>query len=87
MLKLSVTMKVIHVDPRTSKKLGQIDLPTPNPTSVAFGGPNLDVLYVTTATYGLSEDDIKKDPTAGHLYQVTNIGARGLPAFTYKGPV
>lgn len=75
------------MDPRSGKKLGQIKLPTPIPTSVCFGGPNLDILYVTTAKVTLSEEQIQKDPTAGHLYQVTNTGSRGLPAFTYKGPV
>jgi len=43
--------KVLHVDPKTGKKIGQIEFPTCTPTSVAFGGPNLDVLYVTSGDF------------------------------------
>lgn len=53
----------------------EIEIPTQLVTAVAFGGPNLDVLYVTTASLDLAEpltDD------AGHLFKVTGLGAKGL---------
>lgn len=40
-------------------------------TSVAFGGPNLDILFVTTASRG--EHPLQ----AGHLYQITGLGSVG----------
>lgn len=43
-------------------------------TSVAFGGPNLDILFVTTASRG------EQPPQAGHLYQITGLNTTGLPA-------
>lgn len=43
-------------------------------TSVAFGGPNLDILFVTTASRG------EQPPQAGHLYQITGLNTIGLPA-------
>jgi len=80
--------KVVHIDPKVGKKIGQLDFPTTNITSVAFGGPNLDILYATSAKHFLSEAELASQPSAGALFQVTNVGARGLAAgFNYRGPV
>jgi sugar lactone lactonase YvrE len=50
---------------------GQIDriieLPVQRPTSCAFGGPDLDVLYVTTATQRLTPEELANQPLAGAL--------------------
>ncbi len=50
---------------------GQIDrqhlLPVSNPTSLAFGGPDLDILFVTTAWFGINEAQIEGQPFAGSL--------------------
>lgn len=48
-------------------------VPAKQVTSVAFGGPNLDILFVTTA----ARDGVHP-PTAGHLYQITGLNARGF---------
>lgn len=45
-------------------------------TSAAFGGPNLDILYVTTAA---TTRDGEQSPQAGQLFQVTGLGVKGLP--------
>jgi len=80
--------KVIHVDPKVSKKIGQIDFPTKNMTSVAFGGPNLDILYATSAEHFLSAEELAAQPGAGALFEITNVGAKGLSAgFNYRGPI
>ena len=36
-------------DPETGKQIGKVEVQAPNVTSCAFGGPELDVLYITTA--------------------------------------
>ena len=78
----------MHIDPVAGKKIGQIDFPTTNMTSVAFGGPNLDILYATSAEHFLSKEDLAAQPDAGALFEVTNIGVKGLAAgFNYKGPI
>jgi sugar lactone lactonase YvrE len=55
-----------------------LDLPVPTAqvTKVAFGGPDLTTLYITTAAIGR---DREIDPFAGDLLAV-NVGIRGLPA-------
>ncbi|HWI38192.1 MAG TPA: SMP-30/gluconolactonase/LRE family protein, partial [Burkholderiales bacterium] len=47
-----------------------IGLPVQRPTMCAFGGDNLDVLYVTSATYPLSETALAKQPLAGSLFSI-----------------
>lgn len=60
----------------TGKILLEIDIPAKQVTSVAFGGPNMDILYVTTAA---TTRDTEQPPLAGHLFAVTGLGVKGLP--------
>ena len=56
-------------DPSSGELLGKISLPCAQVTSVAFGGSNLDKLYITTASCGISDDDLRtKQPQAGKLF-------------------
>ena len=61
-----------------------IPIPTHRPTCCAFGGPNLDVLYVTTASQQMSAEDLAQQPLAGALLAV-DVGVRGLvePRFVH----
>jgi D-xylonolactonase len=54
----------------------RIPLPVERVSSVAFGGPDLDVLYVTTAAGApdTTDDD-------GTLYRITGMGTRGRPEY------
>ncbi len=56
-----------------------IALPTPQITSCAFAGPDLDRLFVTSAAVGRAED-----PLAGRLFEV-NPRARGLTPCSFAG--
>ncbi len=55
----------------------QLDLPVSQPTCVAFGGPNLDCLIVTSATDQLSAEQAASQPEAGHVF-VYKTPAKGL---------
>ncbi|OXA63830.1 Regucalcin [Folsomia candida] len=79
---------VIHVDPTAGKKLGQLDFPTKNMTSVAFGGPELGILYATSAEHFLSKEELEAQSGAGALFEVRGLGVKGLGAgMEYKGVV
>jgi sugar lactone lactonase YvrE len=54
-----------------------LDMPVMNPTCVAFGGKNLDVLYVTTARYLMTPEQIEAEPLSGGLFAV-QAGVKGL---------
>jgi L-arabinonolactonase len=45
-----------------------IKLPVTQPSCVAFGGDNLDLLFVTTARQGLRSAELAKQPYAGNLF-------------------
>ena len=61
-----------------------IHLPTPNVTCCTFGGPQLDALYITTARYLLSPQQVGRYPLAGSLF-VCQPGAVGLPTPYFAG--
>lgn len=62
----------------------RLEMPSPYLTSVAFGGPDLDVLYVTCvnpARFPAGSPAIAPDfpgAEAGHLYRVSGLGVRGV---------
>ncbi|MGJ8637863.1 MAG: SMP-30/gluconolactonase/LRE family protein [Opitutaceae bacterium] len=71
---------VVCFDPLNDKQLQRVDLPCIETTACAFGGKDLDRLFVTTGIKpGLDEDD------AGKLFVVDGLGVKGVPAFAYKG--
>lgn len=55
-----------------------IEVPCRNPTCVAFGGRDLDTLYITTSRLTLSPEEVRKQPLAGALLAV-RPGVTGLP--------
>lgn len=61
-----------------------VRLPVPRPTSVAFGGRNLDVLYVTTARVRLDPDALAAAPLSGSIFEI-KAGVRGTPVALFAG--
>lgn len=56
-----------------------VRVPTPQVTSLTFGGPDLGTLYVTTAREHMSPAEAAANPRAGDLF-ACRPGARGVPA-------
>ncbi|MEC8405058.1 MAG: SMP-30/gluconolactonase/LRE family protein, partial [Verrucomicrobiota bacterium] len=71
---------VVRFNPYTGAKLQQVDLPCLETTACAFGGAELDRLFVTT---GVHKTLTEKD--AGKVFVLDGIGVQGIPAFAYKG--
>ncbi|ASG24722.1 SMP-30/gluconolactonase/LRE family protein [Nitrospirillum viridazoti] len=65
---------------------GVIPVPTARVSCVAFGGPDLTLLFVTTAREGMTAAEIAADPDAGTLfvYDIGIIGTRGLVDSAFK---
>jgi sugar lactone lactonase YvrE len=61
-----------------------VEMPVQRPTSCVFGGSDLRQLYVTTATTGLSEADLARQPLAGSVL-VLDAGVSGLPEPLFAG--
>lgn len=62
----------------------RITMPVSLPSSVMFGGPDLDVLYVTSISD--SGNRTSDDALAGALFAITGLGVRGIaePRFNYS---
>lgn len=62
-----------------------IDMPVKKVTSVMFGGPDLDVLYVTS----MAKPPLPRFPDDGQLrgalFAITGLGIRGLPEARFAG--
>lgn len=54
------------------------------PTSVAFGGPDLSQLYVTTASQELDREALADQPNAGRVLRL-QPGTSGLPVGVFPG--
>ncbi len=69
--------------------MGRLDqiirLPVSHPTMCNFGGPNLDILYVTSGTVFLSEEEKARQPLAGSVFAVHGLGVRGVPEPFFGG--
>jgi L-arabinonolactonase len=61
-----------------------VEIPVLNPTCVTFGGPDLDMLYITTARYLMTPAQIAAEPQAGALF-ACKPGVRGLPDAKFAG--
>jgi L-arabinonolactonase len=69
--------KVAVLDP-AGARLGVVPVAASQPTCVAFGGPDLDILAVTSARTDLSADELARQPDAGALF-LYRVNAVGLP--------
>jgi sugar lactone lactonase YvrE len=69
--------EVWRLDPDTGATTAVVSVPTPYPTSCAFGGPELSTLYVTTA-------DHEHPPGGGFLY-AAEVPGRGRDPHRFAG--
>lgn len=64
------------------KALGRVNLPVQRPTCPTFGGPDLSTLYVTTASVGLSQQEIQQGFYAGDVFAIA-APTPGLPTYPF----
>jgi len=60
-----------------------LDVPVKQPSCVAFGGPDLETLFVTSAKQGMTDKELAEDPLAGHLL-IYQTSVQGLPECEYQ---
>ena len=61
-----------------------IELPAPHTTSLAFVGPDLDQLLITTARGELSAEEQAAHPQSGSLF-LARPGCTGIPTYPWSG--
>jgi xylono-1,5-lactonase len=68
----------------SGKCLRTVRLPVGQPSSCAFGGRDLDQLFVTSAREDLSDSDLAKQPSAGGLFML-EVGVKGIAEMPFGG--
>ncbi|MDW5287233.1 SMP-30/gluconolactonase/LRE family protein [Formosa sp. PL04] len=68
---------VLRFNPVTGKLMGKVEVPAHNITSCAFGGENLETLFITTARVDMTADELVKYPLSGSVFKV-NPGVKGV---------
>ena len=62
-----------------------IDMPCERPSRPWFGGPNLDILYVTSIGANQTPGTEQRQPHAGGLFAVHGLGIKGLAQPRFAG--
>nr|AUN37891.1 gluconolactonase [uncultured bacterium] len=68
---------VNRYNPLTGEIIGVVYLDAPNVTSCAFGGNNMEQLFITTARVGLDEEQLQQYPDSGSLF-IVDVGIKGM---------
>ncbi len=68
----------------SGQKIAEYEMPVSNITSCTFVGENLDAIVFTTAKVGLSEQQLKQEPTAGGLF-IAKANAFGMQVHAFAG--
>jgi len=71
-------------DPDSAAELARVMLPTAHITNVAFGGPDMTTLFISSAKHELSADQRAAQPLAGALFAV-ETDALGVAAHRFAG--
>ena len=63
----------------SGRVLKTLVVPAPNVTNIAFGGPGLNDLYITSARLRLADDALAQSPRSGGLFVARGVGPGRLP--------
>lgn len=74
---------VIRISP-DGEVVGRVDVPAPHTSCPVFAGPDLDTLVITTATEGLTAEQLAQFPLSGRLFTV-KTGHRGNHPHLWAG--
>jgi len=61
---------VARYNPNTGALIRKIEVPAHNVTACAFGGENLDILFITTASVDMTPEEQKALPLSGSVFKV-----------------
>lgn len=76
--------RVCRLHPQSGEILSTVHLPVPAITACAFGDPDLDTLYITSAAQDLTPEEIAAAPQDGNLFSL-KTDVRGVPSDRFGG--
>ena len=68
-------------NPETGKVVDKIEVPAPNVTSCAFGGPDGKQLLITTARENMTAEKLSEFPQSGSVFSA-GMPVKGAPVFS-----
>lgn len=77
---------IANYNPKTGKLIQKIKVPAHNVTSCAFGGKNLDVLYITTSSLDMTDEEKAQYPLAGSIFKI-KLNTKGVQSDFFKQPI
>lgn len=77
---------IANYNPQTGKLIQKIKVPAHNVTSCAFGGEDLDILYITTASLDMTDAEKEQYPMAGSLFKI-KLNTKGVHSTFFKKPI
>jgi sugar lactone lactonase YvrE len=69
-------------NPNTGEMLQFIEVPAHNVSSCAFGGENLETLYITSARLDMTDEELKAKPNSGGVFKVVP-GVKGIKSYFF----
>lgn len=69
--------QVVRLNPTSGEIEAVVEVPAQNVTSCAFGGRELNELFITTARVGTAQEKLEQLPLAGSLFRA-KVGVRGV---------
>jgi sugar lactone lactonase YvrE len=73
---------VYRWNPLTGTLLDKIEVPVPQVSSCAFGGPEMDQLFITTARENMTPEQIREFPLSGNIF-IARPGVKGIPVHKF----
>lgn len=70
--------QVSRWNPQTGMKIGLVNVPVKHVTCANFGGPNMDILFITSSNTGVDGLEWEKQPNAGAIF-IADTGCAGRP--------
>lgn len=74
---------IARFDPLSGELIAKVEVPAHNVTACAFGGANLDTLFITTARVDMTDEELEAYPDAGSLFYVIP-DVKGVNSSFYK---
>lgn len=72
---------IVQIDSRRGSLLQIVAIPAEAVTSLMWGGPSLDVLFVTTSRFRLTKEQRLRQPSAGSVFAVEGLTTSGREVF------
>lgn len=64
--------RIVCLNSKTGELIDEIKMPASLITSVSFGGPKLNKMFVTSCSKMLNDEQRKSQPDAGKIFEITS---------------